>query len=77
MVVPYLEQLIALIGAVASSFLALILPAIIHMITLCGEPGPPSRRLIIKDAVIAIVGIIGFVTGTYTAVLDLVAAWNS
>ena len=74
MLVPFLEQLIALIGALASASLALILPPTIHIITLCGEHESLSKGIVIKDSIIILIGVIGCITGTYTAVLDLVKA---
>ena len=74
MLVPFLEQLIALIGALASASLALILPAAIHIISLYGEPQTPGKGIIFKNSLIMLVGVIGCITGTYTAVMDLVRA---
>ncbi|XP_060581839.1 proton-coupled amino acid transporter 2-like isoform X2 [Ruditapes philippinarum] len=60
--VPHLDLLISLIGAFASSFLALILPATIHLVTF-----KLNKLAIIKDVIIILLGLVGFVTGTYTS----------
>ncbi|XP_076447032.1 proton-coupled amino acid transporter 2-like [Babylonia areolata] len=72
MAIPHLDLLIALIGAMASSFLATILPITIHTLTIMAEPHRPSPLIIIKDVLIGIIGIIGCVTGTYSAIRAIV-----
>ncbi|KAK7097608.1 neutral amino acid uniporter 4-like [Littorina saxatilis] len=75
MAIPHLDLLISLIGALASSSLAMILPAIIHILTMLMEPKRPGVITIIKDVCITIFGVIGFVTGSYTALKEIVATF--
>ncbi|ESO89511.1 hypothetical protein LOTGIDRAFT_218879 [Lottia gigantea] len=70
--VPHLDLLISLIGAFASSALALILPATIELITYSAEGEILSRWTKVKDVLIIIFGVIGFATGTYTALLNII-----
>ncbi|KAG8183937.1 hypothetical protein JTE90_006862 [Oedothorax gibbosus] len=67
--IPNLDHLISLVGALASSSLALIFPPIIELCTVWNSN--ITRRkftlILIKDAFIIIFGIIGCVIGTYTA----------
>ncbi|KAK7462543.1 hypothetical protein BaRGS_00038399, partial [Batillaria attramentaria] len=70
--IPHLDLLIALIGALASSSLAIILPATIEFLTVVAEPERPSMVTVIKDVFLVLVGVIACVTGTYTALREIV-----
>lgn len=72
MVIPHLDLLIALIGALASSSLALIFPPIIELLTLSSEGNRPSVLIIVKDVAIMLLGLLGCITGTYAAILGIV-----
>lgn len=64
--VPHLDLLISLVGAFASSFLALIIPPIIELITFkCGP------MIWLKNIVIVLAGILGFVVGTYSSLVEI------
>lgn len=65
--VPHLDLLISLIGAFASSFLALIFPAMIEMATFdC------TKLVLAKNWFIIIMGLVGFATGTYSSMVEIV-----
>ncbi|XP_071038086.1 proton-coupled amino acid transporter 1-like [Parasteatoda tepidariorum] len=72
--VPNLDLLISLVGALASSSLALIFPPIIELVMIWNTP--ISRRklilIIIKDAAIIIFGIFGCFIGTYSTIKEIV-----
>ncbi|KAJ8297436.1 hypothetical protein KUTeg_023967 [Tegillarca granosa] len=70
--VPHLDLLIALVGAFASSSLALIFPPLIEIITLSVEGEHLSKLTIIKNILTIILGIVGMVTGTYSAVKEII-----
>ncbi|XP_062608737.1 neutral amino acid uniporter 4-like isoform X1 [Saccostrea cucullata] len=72
MVIPHLDLLIALIGAMASSSLAFIFPPIIELVTLSADNSHPSVFVILKDVAIMLLGIVGCITGTYAAILGIV-----
>lgn len=77
MVIPHLDLLIALIGALASSSLALIFPPIIELLTLSAEGNRPSVLIIVKDVAIMLLGLLGCITGTYAAILGIVnVSWS-
>lgn len=65
-----LKYFISLVGAVASSSLALIFPAILELITYWSTD--INRKhfaiMVIKDVFIMLFGIAGFVTGTYASI---------
>lgn len=72
LLIPHLDLLIALIGALASSCLAIILPAMIELLTVVSEKQRPSMITIVKDVLLFVVGCIACVTGTYTALREIV-----
>lgn len=78
-VVPDLEDLIALIGAVASSALALIFPAILEIAVFW--PDRRERKFcfilpwvvwVVKDCLILSLGIVGLVMGTYSSISNII-----
>ncbi|XP_045206547.2 proton-coupled amino acid transporter 2-like [Mercenaria mercenaria] len=65
--VPHLDLLIALIGAFAGTFLAIILPAVIELLTFqC------SITVWIKNGFIIGIGLTGFATGTVTTIIEII-----
>lgn len=70
--VPELGPFISLIGAVCLSMLGLIFPSIIEIITYQAEPGKISPLMIFKNIFIISFGILGFVTGAYTSIFEII-----
>ena len=71
--VPHLDLLISLIGAFASCALALMLPPIIDILTLSVEEGEQlSWSRVLKNVLIVVFGFLGFVTGTYSALSEII-----
>lgn len=70
--VPDLGPFISLIGAVCLSMLGLIIPSVIELVTYHAETGSHSLLRIIKSVLIIAFGILGFVTGTYSSLDEIV-----
>ncbi|KAG7483996.1 hypothetical protein MATL_G00044590 [Megalops atlanticus] len=68
--IPELDLMISLVGSVSSSFLALILPPILQVLTFHGEG--LSAATLLKNAIISVVGIIGSVAGTHVTVMEII-----
>ncbi len=85
---PDLSDLIALIGAVASSALALIFPPLLHLMVFIEVDNLPfygtySRSMVkqtlwmVKDILIMLLGVIGMVLGTYASIDGLVTYFQN
>ncbi|KAI9521289.1 hypothetical protein NQZ68_007603 [Dissostichus eleginoides] len=68
--IPELDLVISLVGSVSSSFLALIFPPILQIITFHTEGLSPL--VTIKNAANSLIGLIGFITGTYIAIEKII-----
>ncbi|CAO2643138.1 Proton-coupled amino acid transporter 2 [Lemmus lemmus] len=73
--IPRLDLVISLVGSVSSSALALIIPPLLEVATYYSEGMSPLT--ITKDALISILGFVGFLVGTYQALDDLIESRNS
>lgn len=71
--IPNLGAVISLVGAVSSSTLALIFPPIIEIITFWNTENGLGRFnwVLWKDVLIMIFGIMGFVFGSFTSILQI------
>lgn len=68
--IPMLDLVISLVGSVSSSFLALIFPPILQLLTFHREGVSPL--LVVKNVFISLIGFLGFVFGTYVAVHQII-----
>ena len=72
--IPELHLFISLIGAFASSILAIIIPPILQIMLFSrvAEPRWKKALWISKSVFIVVVGVTGFVAGTFTSVQSIV-----
>ncbi|XP_056238891.1 proton-coupled amino acid transporter 1 isoform X2 [Seriola aureovittata] len=68
--IPELDLVISLVGSVSSSFLALIFPPILQILAFHEEGLSPLVTG--KNVVISLVGLVGFLTGTYIAIVEII-----
>ncbi|XP_069566177.1 proton-coupled amino acid transporter 1 [Brachyistius frenatus] len=69
--IPELDLVISLVGSVSSSFLALIFPPILQILAFHTEGLSPLMT--VKNVVISLIGLVGFLTGTYIAIVEIIA----
>lgn len=77
MVIPHLDLLISLIGAVSSSALALIFPPIIEMVVFWPDGLGKYKWKLVKDILIILFGFVGFLVGTTVSIMAIVDAFSS
>ena len=72
--IPELHLFISLIGAFASSVLAIIVPPVLQIMLFYKVTEPRWQKMlwISKSIFIIGVGVIGFITGTYTSVQSII-----
>uniref|UniRef100_A0A023FGF1 Amino acid transporter transmembrane domain-containing protein n=1 Tax=Amblyomma cajennense TaxID=34607 RepID=A0A023FGF1_AMBCJ len=77
--VPRLDLFIPLVGALASSSLALILPPLLELFTLWeGDQGKLMWTwLWAKNLFITMLGVLGFVTGTFVTITEIINTFSS
>jgi proton-coupled amino acid transporter len=75
--VPNLGPVISLVGALCLSFLGLILPSCVDLVTSWDDPG--FGRLywrLLKNLIIIGFGILGLVTGVYSSIIDIIEEYG-
>ena len=68
--IPRLDLVLSLVGSLSGSALALIIPPLLEITTYYSEGMSPIT--IVKDALISILGIVGFVVGTCLTLYELI-----
>lgn len=72
-VIPNLGGFISLVGAICLSTLGLIFPAVIDLVTTYEEPGFGKLNWKLwKNIFLICFGLIGFVTGTYVSIREII-----
>lgn len=70
--IPNIGPFISLIGAVCLSTLGLMFPAVIELVTFWGDMRPSGFNwLLIKDTLLILFGVIGFITGTLVSIKEI------
>ncbi|XP_026742220.1 proton-coupled amino acid transporter-like protein CG1139 isoform X2 [Trichoplusia ni] len=73
--VPRLGLFISLFGALCLSALGICFPALMEMCVSFPDKFGPGRVRLLKDVLLFIVGVVGLVAGTYTALLSIVRSF--
>lgn len=68
--IPMLDLVISLVGSVSSSALALIFPPLLQIFTFHTEG--ISIWVLIKNIVISLLGLVGFIAGTYISIVEII-----
>lgn len=75
--VPTIGPFITLIGAVCLSTLGLMFPSIIEIITYYERPGFGRFNWVLwKNLLLISFGVIGFITGTYVSIHEIIAEFK-
>ncbi|XP_036404756.1 proton-coupled amino acid transporter 1 [Megalops cyprinoides] len=69
--IPELDLVISLVGSISSSALALIFPPVLQILTFHSEGISPL--VVLKNVVISLIGLVGFVAGTYVSIEQIIA----
>ncbi len=72
--IPQLDNFIALVGAVSSSSIALVFPPLLHI--MCFWNFGISKFEIVKDVLIAVLGVVGSVFGTVLSIFAIIKGFH-
>ena len=70
--VPKLSLFISLIGALCSTALALVFPPVIQLILESAQDNGPNIYVLCKNSFILILALLGFLTGSYESLNEIV-----
>ncbi|XP_026859452.2 proton-coupled amino acid transporter 1 isoform X1 [Electrophorus electricus] len=73
--IPELDLVISLVGSISSSALALIIPPLLQIFTFHTEG--LSGWVVLKNLVISVFGLVGFVAGTYISIVEIISRSHS
>ncbi|KAF4529003.1 hypothetical protein B566_EDAN017432 [Ephemera danica] len=74
--VPQLGLVISLVGAVSSTALALLFPPLSELLLVRGTDGHVPLLVLVKDVFLIVLGLVGFVTGTYASLQGIVEVFS-
>lgn len=69
---PNLGLLISLLGSVCLTILALVFPPVIEFILLSNDPHGLSCWVVVKNSIILTISLVGFLTGSYVSLSDII-----
>lgn len=76
--IPHLDLMISLVGTLSSSAIALIFPPLLDLVTFSSDLDHFGRCYwrAVKDVLVIIVGLIGFIVGTAVTIMSIVDAFE-
>lgn len=74
--IPHLDLMISLVGALASSTLAIIFPPILDALVFWPHMGSWRPLRMLKNCALLVIGLLGFVTGTAVSVMEIIKAYE-
>jgi len=76
MLVPKLEIIISLIGALFFSILGLFIPAVVEMITYWEKGLGFLKWVLWKDVLLVLLSLFAMISGTYISIMEAIASEN-
>lgn len=76
MTVPKLSLFISLNGALCSTALALVFPPFIELVSNWEDSKGPGAAILLKNVAIMIVALLGFITGSYESLAQIIRAFS-
>ncbi|GAB0096000.1 proton-coupled amino acid transporter 1 [Sergentomyia squamirostris] len=76
MAVPKLSLFISLNGALCSTALALVFPPFIELVSTWEDTKGPGAIILLKNVAIMIIALLGFVTGSYESLAQIIRAFS-
>ncbi|XP_059615569.1 proton-coupled amino acid transporter 1 [Phlebotomus argentipes] len=77
MTVPKLSLFISLNGALCSTALALVFPPFIELVVTWEESKGPGAAILLKNSTIMIIALLGFITGSYESLAQIIREFSS
>ncbi|ELU12760.1 hypothetical protein CAPTEDRAFT_170430 [Capitella teleta] len=76
-VIPHLDLMISLVGAVSSSTLALIFPPILEILTLWPDELGRCKWRLVKDVLLIAFGVLGFLAGSFVSIYEIIKTFQT
>lgn len=75
-VIPHLDLMISLVGALSSSTLALIFPPILDTLSLWPDNLGQYKWKMIKNGILVVFGFVGFIAGSFVSIHEIIKTFS-